>query len=594
MMPTSHIPPGPDFDLVVYGATPAGIAAAVTAGRAGRSAVLIDSHTRVGGMPASGMTNIDFRTYESVSGIFRELMDGVAGYYRETYGVDSTQYRDCHRGAFFEPKVALSVFERMLAEADVDVRLRTLLVATETDGDGKRIESVELRDLETGERSRLAAPLFIDATYEGDLMAAAGEEYVLGAESRDEYGEPLAAEEPNRHVMAYNYRVVVSRDPANRIAFHRPDGYDANAWPMVVEGFASGRFTALREVIGIHEIPNEKANLNDAHSSDCESFMLFDETDRWPEASHEEREELRRIARLRAEGYFYFLANDERLPAAVRGEMLRWGYAADEFGENDHFPPWLYVREGRRMRGEYVFTQRDGEPEEGSVRAPAHADAVAIGDYNFNSHGTHRDKNGHKLGTLKGKVALPYQVPYGTIVPRRCDNLLVPVAVSASRVGYATLRQAPTWTALGQAAGAAAVEALEAGCAPRAVDVARVQYRLHAAGAKTFYASDVDPGSPYFEAVQFLGNRGFFQQLYPPGEKVRWGGRLSSQHFEAFAKHDVGLDEPLTPELAREWAERAGELFGAEARAAVEEIAVADETRSRKVFIAELYRLACR
>ena len=156
----SQTRPQPNYDLIVYGATPAGIAAAVTAGRAGRRAVLVDPHTRVGGMPASGMTNIDFRTYESVGGIFRELMDAVAAYYRETYGEDSSHYRECHGGAFFEPKVALAVFQRMLAKAGVEVKVRTVLVGAQMSGDGTRIEAIELRDIETDERSRITATLF--------------------------------------------------------------------------------------------------------------------------------------------------------------------------------------------------------------------------------------------------------------------------------------------------------------------------------------------------------------------------------------------------------------------------------------------------
>lgn len=570
------------YDVVVYGSTPAGIAAAVTASRNGKQAVIIDPHKRIGGLPASGMSNTDFRSFESLRGVFKEFTDSVANYYKITYGPDSDEFYDCRNGTKYEPKIALRIFKNMISKAGVTTETELILEDIKRSENNKNIKEIKVRNINSGKKKSFNGKIFIDASYEGDLMAMAGEEYVLGAEPRHKYNESLATEEGDDHVMAYNYRVAVTKDPNNRIEFDKPEGYDTTDYPILLEGFKTGRFTQLRQVIGIYEIPNKKANLNDRHSADTESFMLYNESDKWPEATYEERLQLEELARFKAKSYFYFLSHDERLPDSVRTEMSTWGYPEDEFEDNNHFPPWLYVREGRRMVGEYIFTQHDGSPEKGSVRAPAHETAISVGDYNFNSHGSHLDSEGHKVGMLKGKPTVPYQVPYGVILPEKTDNLLVPVAVSASRIGFSTIRMEPTWTALGEAAGMSAVISLNHDEIPRDIDIVQLQTKLHEAGAITFYVSDVPPGSRYFKAVQFLGNRGFFQHLYPdtlnPYTKEPGG---------AFAFTDVNTQKKLTEELKSEWIGLVGKKFGEEMKEKA--IEIAENSRTRGEFIISLY-----
>ncbi len=565
------------YDIVIYGSAPAGIAAAVTAGRNDKSALIIDPHQRIGGMSASGMSNTDFRTFEAFGGIWKEFTDSVALHYKNTFAEESQEYKDSWRGANYSPKVALRIFTNMIKDAGVTTMKGYLL--EEAVMQGGEINALKVRNLENNQLEKIKGTIFIDASYEGDLMAMAGEEYVLGAESQERYNESLAPEESNPHVMSYNFRVAVTKDPVNRIEFYPPEGYDSTAYPILLEGFRSGRFSKLQDVIQILEIPNHKANLNDRHSSDTESFMLYNETDSWPEAGYAERQELKALAEFKAKSYFYFLSHDKRLPENVRAEMSLWGYPKDEFMENNHFPPWLYVREGRRMIGEYVFTQKDGRPAAGSVRAPAHEDGVAIGDFGFNSHGSHLDSSGHKAGMIKGQPTVPYQVPYRCILPKKTKNLLVPVALSASRVGYSTIRMEPVWTALGEAAGMAAVVALENDKAPWEIDVAVVQTRLHNADAKTFYVSDVPPSSPYFHAVQFLGNRGFFQHLYPDSLQADVGEHIIKYTWQAFTYHDVMPEVPLTDELKAEWIRLSQEKFGMEMKDKAIEIAAVSETR---------------
>ena len=573
------------FAVVIYGSTPAGIAAAVTAGRNDKNALIIDPHQRIGGMPASGMSNTDFRTFEAFGGIWQEFIDSVALHYKNMFGENSPEYRDSWRGANYAPKVALRILTNMLNDAGV--RTMTGYLLEETVIQDGEIKAIKIRNLSNDQLEEISGKIFIDASYEGDLMAMAGEDYMLGAESREKYNESLAPEIANPHVMSYNFRVAVTKDPANRLEFYPPEGYDSTAYPILLEGFKSGRFTELRDVIQILEIPNHKANLNDRHSSDTESFMLYNETDQWPEASHEQRQELKALAEFKAKSYFYFLRHDQRLPEKVRAEMSLWGYPKDEFIENNHFPPWLYVREGRRMLGEHVFTQKDGRPEPGSVRAPAQEDGVAIGDFGFNSHGSHLDSTGHKAGMIKGEPTVPYQVPYRCMLPRKTDNLLVPVALSASRVGYATIRMEPVWTALGEAAGMAAVVALENEKVPRDIEVADLQTRLHDAGAKTFYVSDVPPESPYFHAVQFFGNRGFFQHLYPDSLQARVGEHIIRYTWQAFTYHDAMPEAPLEEDLKAEWIQLTEDKFGADRKAKA--ITIADSVETRGGFLKQLY-----
>jgi hypothetical protein len=547
-----------NFDVVIYGSTPAGIAAAVTAARNGKSSIILDPHKRLGGMPASGMSNLDFRTYESLGGFCKTFMDSATAYYRRIYGPGSQELKECWYGLNYEPKVALQIFEEMIAHYGIDILPESLLLEVNQDGDN--IQSIQIQNLKNQKTDIIKGKIFIDATYEGDLMAMAGEEYVLGAESRDTYQESLAPETANQHVMAYNFRVMVTNSPDNRIPFHQPEGYDSKNFHYLIEGFKTGSFDKLTDVLQILTIPNHKANMNDRHNANIEGFMLYELSDAWPEASHAKRDSISKIARYKAESYFYLLSNDENVPKSVRDDMAQWGYPKDEFIDNNHFPPWLYVREGRRMLGQYVFTQHDAGKDSGSVRAPAHETAIAVGDFFFSSHGTHLNEQGNKMGHI-GEPTLPYQIPYGVILPKKTQNLLVPVAISASRVGFSSIRMEPPWIALGEAAGAAAVESLEQNKAPEDIDIQKLQTRLHDAGAITFYTSDIKPGTTYFKAVQFLGNRGFFKYLYPDSLQVEPGAHITKYVVEAFTLHDVAPDRLLSEKLKQEWVTMAQNKF---------------------------------
>jgi hypothetical protein len=254
----------------------------------------------------------------------------------------------------------------------------------------------------------------------------------------------------------------------------------------------------------------------------------------------------------------YFLQNDPAVPEQYRQEAREWGWCRDEFVETGHLPPQLYVREARRMVGRHVFTEHDTDHAPGDSRSVLRPDAIASGDYGPNCHGTSHEGprfGGEHVGEFY-KPAPPYQIPFGVLLPRveDCENLLVPVACSASHVGFCALRLEPIWTALGQAAGHAASQAVRDGIAVGDVPIAELQGALHRDGSATIYVSDVPPGHPDFAAVQWWGTIGGLHGLEPaPDRPGRRGPNIIGQYYEAFPGHDAGLDRPLDDETRARW-----------------------------------------
>jgi hypothetical protein len=327
----------------------------------------------------------------------------------------------------------------------------------------------------------------------------------------------------------------------------------------LLDAMKDGSIDDLEDIIKgpSRQIPNNKADFNDRKGSEM-SIKLCNETDVWPEGNAEVRKQVWEKTKAHTLGVFYFLQNDEKVLPAIQQEMKHWNLPKDEFEEYDNFPPLIYVREGRRLVGEYIYTQKDGTREKGSTRAPAFKNAVAIGDYSFNSHGTYYTCDRELLGNLSAGTR-PFQIPYPVMLPGKVEGLLVPVAVSSSRVGFGAIRMEPSWTALGQAAGLAAAQAVKEKIEPRAVDVTALQLRLHELGAKTFYASDVEPGSPYFRSVQYFGNRGLFQDLYDPEEVAGQGQKSLGPMVQwrvAYPYHDIQPEKKMEKELAEKWMQK--------------------------------------
>lgn len=569
------------FDVLVYGATPAGIAASISAAREGASVVLLEETSHIGGLTSGGMSNTDFRSFEAVQGWYREYMNRVVAYYSETYGAGSPQVKGAAHGAWAEPKVTRLLFERMLAEQKslkLFTRHRLLKVHSAAAGNGRtRPVAADFLDLASNQQRSIQATQFIDATYEGDLLDLAGARYTLGREPRSQYGELLAGivyfssdrkilpgstGEGDSRIQCYNFRVCMTDDPANRVPVPKPAGYSRDEFVPLLNVLKSGQVKTVNEgLVRFRYVQNRKADVNDLMGSPF-SLRLLEENDEWPKGSPETRARIFERFKTYTLGFFWFLQNDPEVPAHIRNELAPWGLPRDEFTDTGHFPPVLYVREARRLVGDWVFTEKDTQPAPGSVRAPVHPDSVAVGDYTLDSHGVAKP-DGYHLDMPEGKFAfpvVPYQIPYRVLLPSNVENLLVPVCMSASHVGFNALRMEPQWAALGQAAGIAAGMAVREGTAPRELRVPDLQRRLWSLKAITVYTADVMPESPEFEAVQYWGTRGLFADLvdrkqspYQTPESLKMG-----QWAKAWPYHAVDLDKPMDAALAARWLNRAG------------------------------------
>lgn len=577
-----------DYDVLVYGATPGGIAAALSAADSGRSVLLVEPTSRIGGMVTNGLSHTDFRTFEGLTGTFLDFTHRVLMH----YGGDAAI---CFRGAHAEPKVNLAVWQAMLAERKnkievwTDRALEGVRLSGEGDSSGDRSLEIALFGDEENKRYPVAARYFIDATYEGDLMAASRIPYRVGREGRDEFGESLAPAQPDTELQAYNFRLCLTKVPENRAPIRKPEGWKRTDYTGVIPLLEKGKLKSVfcETTGGIFKaqeppLPGGKYDINDV-SKGIVRLSLPGENSAWPDGAGGafirrddetdvggvvpfSRTGLRQSrARVFDEhlrwdlGLLYFLQNDDAVPKRFREEARAWGLPRDEFDDNGHLPLQLYVREARRMRGAYVFVQQDAEHAADDARAPLHTDSIAMGDYGLNCHGTAHTGSrfgGQHTGEFY-QPGPPYQIPYGTILPPEhggVDNLLVPVAVSATHVGFCAIRLEPIWTSLGQAAGLAAAIACERKCSVHRVPVAEIQSRLHRAGAATIYVSDVLPGHPDFAMVQWWGTAGGFHGLAPkpaiPGPR---GKSICSQYYEAFPEHAADLDRPLDAPTAARW-----------------------------------------
>ncbi|MBI5773508.1 MAG: FAD-dependent oxidoreductase [Verrucomicrobia bacterium] len=556
-------------DVLIYGATPGGIAAAVAAAKGGRTVVLVEPTARIGGLVTSGLSHTDFHSLESLTGAFLDFARRVEAHYAKTYGKDSPQVRDSFHGTFAEPKVNLTVFEAMLAEhRRIVLRKQMALasVAVKKDGARSRIESVTFTG-EEGATLTMRAKVFIDATYEGDLMAKAGVPWRVGREGRGEYSESLAPETADAQLQAYNFRFCMTKVPTNRVTPAMPPGYHREDFLGVLPALESGRikkvFAYPRDCIFKAQtppLPNGKFDINDVSQSFVR-LSLPGKNTAWPGGDAAARAKIFAEHLRDQVGLLYFLQNDSAVPAKFRDEAREWGWCKDEFTETGHLPPQLYVREARRMVGVHVFAQRDSEHAPNDARAVLHRDAIAMGDYGNNCHGTAHEGprfGGKHTGEFYNPVP-PYQIPYGVLLPRDVDNLLVPVAASSSHVGFCALRLEPIWMSLGQAAGHAAALAVKENLAVQKVSVPALQRRLLADNSATIYVSDVLPGHADFAAVQWWGTAGGLHGLAPTPIKPR-GKTLHGQYSEAAPGHAADLATPLDATLVERWRKLAAEL----------------------------------
>lgn len=499
-----------DYDLVVYGGTSGGIAAAVQAARMGKRVALIEPGQHLGGMSSGGLSFTDTYWPSAIGGISSDFYRRAG----RAYGKINAEYR-------FEPHIAEQIFESMVVENSIAVfRGERLDLAGGVSVNGTKIESIRMESGRT-----FGGAMFIDATYEGDLMAKAGVSYATGRESNATYGEKYNGVQKNsawshqfgsrvdpyvvpgdpssgllwgisplppgeegsadHRIQAYNYRLTFTKDPNNKLPWTKPDNYDPAKYELLaryidVHGITqvSGKLlkiTASPIQNGKYDVNNEGAFSTDFIGGNYD----------YPEGDYATRQRIIQEHIDYQKGLLYFLATDKRLPQAIREEMNSYGLAADEFVDNGGWPHQIYVREARRMVGEYVMTDNNVIFKNGERVAVE--DSVGLGTYTMDSHNTQRyvvvDQHGAYVrneGDVQVGIGSPYGISYRALTPQREEitNLLVPVALSASHIAYGSIRMEPTFMILGQSAGTAAVHAMDNGVGVQQIDFEAYRRRL--------------------------------------------------------------------------------------------------------------------
>ncbi len=549
------------FDVVIVGGTPGGIMAAIAAARGGLSVVLLERSGHIGGLPANGLGATDIHTRGATGGLFMEFVSRVYQYYVENYGATSPQVKACSSGYRFEPSVAEKIFHDMSAEHKQAVTVLTKRQFDAAGGNvaktGDAITRIRILNRETGAVEHYRGRVFIDATYEGDLAAAAGAPFRLGREPHDEYKEPMAGRlykrwgsaevstgstgEGDDTVQAYNYRLCLTRNKDNMVPVTKPDVYNAEEYRSLVDDVKENRLTGrhrgemafdgIGRIVNMVMLPNEKTDANNQHLAFI-STDLPEENRPWPTAGWAWRDEFAKRLRSYTLGLVWFAQNDPRLPEEFRRNASKWGLSADEYEDNGNFPRQVYVREGRRIEGGHLFTAHDALPIPGRARPPIYHDSITASHYYLDSHAVRKREPGRvHLDGFFSYPTKPYTVPYGVIVPKKVEWLLTPVPVSGTHVGFSTLRMEPCWMAMGQAAGAAAALSIKKNLPPRRIPVAELQEELLRQKAVLVYFKDAAPGDPHFRALQVCALRGI---MGAPGWEAR-------------------LDEPVTEETIKKW-----------------------------------------
>lgn len=514
-------------DVVVYGGTSAGVAAAVQVSRMGKTVVLIEPGAHLGGLSSGGLGFTDTGRTDTVGGISREFYQRAKKYYdrreawtRETaeeYNRDQGRERyDKEADAIwvFEPHVAEAIFDDWVKEKGITVvRGERLNRESGVRKEGNRIVSIMM------ESGRVfAGKMFIDAGYEGDLLAAAGVTYHVGRESNAQYGENFngvhrgkslhkmfvvdvdpyvekgkpesglvwgIVKEPtgengsgDQRVQAYCFRMCLSNDPDNRTAFPRPENYDESKYELLFRNFEAGD---MNLPLGNAMIPNRKTDTNSSRglSTDAAGMNYA-----YPEASYDERDQIVQYHIDYQQGLLWTLANHPRVPGVIREQMSGWGLAADEFADSGHWPHQLYIREARRMVSDHVMTEAD------CFRRRVAEDSVGLGSYALDSHSCGRYVTESAKVQGEGNVFAssggPYVISYRSIVPKKaeCENLLTPTCVASSHIAFGSIRMEPVFMILAQSAATAAVMAMDSGSDVQDVPYEKLRKRLEADGQR--------------------------------------------------------------------------------------------------------------
>ena len=513
-------------DVVIYGGTSAAVTAAVQAKKMGKTVIIVSPDTHLGGLTSGGLGWSDTGKKEVIGGLSREFYQRVYDKYQEDGAwnwEDKSDFGNKGQGTpaldgefktmwIFEPHVAEEVYDEWVDELGIEV-LRDEWLDREN---GVTVEGGKITSIRTLSGKEFQGRMFIDATYEGDLMATAGVSYHVGREANSVYGEEwngiqtgvyhhkhhfkvldqpidpywtpgdpssgllprISGEHPgvkgegDDKVQAYCFRMCMSNHPDNRVAFPRPANYDSTQYELLVRIFDAG----WDEWFGKFDmIPNRKTDTNNHGPFSSDNIgMNYD----YPEATYERRKEIIQEHRDYQSGLLYFVQNDPRVPEKTQNEFQKWGLAKDEFTDNDNWPHQIYVREARRMIGKYVMTENE------LLQKKPTPESVGMGSYTIDSHNIQRyvDENGHvqNEGDIGVPLPGPYEIAFGSLVPKKEEitNLVVPVAVSSSHIAFGSIRMEPVFMILGQSATTAAILALDEGIAVQDVAYEKLKARL--------------------------------------------------------------------------------------------------------------------
>ncbi|RPD43325.1 FAD-dependent oxidoreductase [Chitinophaga barathri] len=491
-----------EVDICVYGGSSAGVIAAYTAKKLNKTVLLIEPGKRLGGLTSGGLGYTDIGNKYAITGISRDFYRRVGKHYGK------------FEQWIFEPSVAERTFQEYIREGDVEVLYQHRLTGAQKTGG--RITEIQLEPSAggTAKHSVIRAKMFIDCSYEGDLMAKAGVSYTVGREANAQYNEtyngvqllnkhqfpdgidpykepgkpesglvwgistePLAPHGAgDKKVQAYNFRICLTDQPDNMIPITRPEGYDPARYELLARVVEKAKPGGLSHFLKFDLMPNHKTDINNNGSFSTDMIGM---NYNYPEADYATREKITKEHELYNKGLLYFIGHDPRMPQHLREAMLKWGYPKDEYQDFGNWSPQMYVREARRMVGAYVMTQANCESKE------VVKDGVGMAAYTMDSHNCQRIvQNG--MVKNEGDVQIggfgPYPISYRSIIPKAedCENLLVPVCLSATHIAYGSIRMEPVFMVLAQSSATAAVAAIDGKTSVQKVDISKIQQQLKA------------------------------------------------------------------------------------------------------------------
>jgi len=550
------------YDLAIYGATPGGIAFALRAAREGLKILLVNHNQHLGGMFVNGLGTMDTLYNGARAPIYDELRYNIYDYYRRKYGKKSEQFESSLPG-FPKTRYESHVMEEMINELigrEAGISVLKDYYPSSAGRKGSILETVTFRHKKSEKLITVDAEIFADCSYEGDLAAVAGTPTRIGRESKQEFGErhagitymtknswpppardmddpdfgliremnlfyynswsdlimPQSTGEADSAVQAFNIRSTLTDDPANRIIPGRPRNYDPDQIRRII----------VSETGAGLGVPNRKTSWN--------SPELIGEQNPYVEGDWAERDRITNKFKDATLGLLYFLQNDPSVDQKVREKMQQFGLAKDEYRDNENMPYEIYVREARRITGRAVFTENDALLVKGLKRAPVHADSISVTEWFMDSHAcTEKTVEGSKPEgeTMLKNKTFPGQVSFRCILPKDLENLMVPVCLSASHIGWGAIRLEPTWMSIGESAGYAASLAVKQKISPSSINSDQLLRILAEKGLMISFFNDVEGReyAPWYPAVQYLGTKGFFGTY-----EANPNGLLNSQLAEAW------------------------------------------------------------